>query len=128
MTRKPDKYDELFLDISPDEFQKIFQDEKLSHQKSKYIKDSKNIHIREMIQNGNYSPTQFQFYNSFIKNVLREIEKGMVEYCFKWYQIQELLKFHPYDLQCDLLYYDGNHGKYYFEVSLQKIHLHNNTN
>lgn len=128
MTRNANEYHKIFLDISPTDFQKIFQDQKSETQQTKVIKQKKNIPSGGIFQNDEYYPTQAQFYNRFIRSVLKEIEHGKKDFCFKWYQIQELLKFHPFDLQCKLHHYDGNHGEYYFEVYLDTKTKHNNIN
>lgn len=60
-----------------------------------------------------HGPTQFQSYCSYINDVLRNIRKGEVDYCYFIYQIEDLLRFHYNDLRTR--YCDG-----YWEVWLEK--------
>lgn len=49
-------------------------------------------------------PSTYEYYRRFINDVLRNIRNGNVDYVFRLYQIQELLRFEP-DLHID--YDDG---------------------
>ena len=40
-----------------------------------------------------YGKTQYQNYCSFINNILRNIRRGEIDYCYYIYQIIDLLKF-----------------------------------
>ena len=41
-----------------------------------------------------YKPTHDQYYRIFINDILSNIRSGGTDYCFKWYQVKELLRFH----------------------------------
>lgn len=43
--------------------------------------------------------TDWKRYCAFINTVLRDIRRGTIAYCFYYYQISQLLKFHKYDLR-----------------------------
>lgn len=60
-----------------------------------------------------YGCTNWQSYCSYINDVLRNIRKGKIDYCYYIYQILDLLKFHYSDLKTK--YCDG-----YWEVWLEK--------
>lgn len=121
MTKGTNNDDKFLLGISPTYFQKIFQKQKSLIQKNKSLKRKDCIIINTIFQNDDYYFNQFETSNHFIYEILKELETGNIDFCFKWSQIKELLKFHPFDLECKLHYYDGNHGKYYFEVYLKNI-------
>ncbi len=57
--------------------------------------------------------TSWQSYCSYINDILNNIRKGQVDYCYYIYQILDLLKFHPNDLKTK--YCDG-----YWKVWLDK--------
>ena len=79
--------------------------------KGKYSKES-GIWNEET--NGTYHGlTNWQSYCSYINDVLRNIRKGQVDYCYYIYQILDLLKFHYSDLKTK--YCDG-----YWEVWLER--------
>ena len=79
--------------------------------KGKYSKES-GIWNEE--SNGTYyGCTNWQSYCSYINDVLRNIRKGQVDYCYYIYQILDLLKFHCDDLRTK--YCDG-----YWEVWLER--------
>lgn len=59
--------------------------------------------------------TNWQRYVAYINDVLKVIESGEHDYCYYIYQIDELLKFHRYDLVTK--YYKEDK---YFEVWLDK--------
>lgn len=66
-----------------------------------------------------YNPTQDQYYRIFINDILRNIRSGGADYCYRWYQVKELLRFHKHSLQCRMVRENGNSRVYYFIVSLQ---------
>ena len=79
--------------------------------KGKYSKES-GIWNEET--NGTYHGlTNWQSYCSYINDVLRNIRKGQVDYCYYIYQILDLLKFHYSDLKTK--YCNG-----YWEVWLER--------
>jgi hypothetical protein len=50
--------------------------------------------IRDGSLYGSYhGKTQYQQYCSFINNILRNIRRGEIDYCFYIYQVAELLKY-----------------------------------
>ncbi|MFR2774852.1 MAG: hypothetical protein ACLTBR_03365 [Anaerostipes sp.] len=53
-------------------------------------------------QNGKYQSTSDQYYRIFINDILRNIRSGEIDYCFHWYQICELIRFHKDNLNCRL--------------------------
>lgn len=68
----------------------------------------KQSQFRQMtvIPESSYSPdrtyhgkTQYQCYCDFINDILSNIRKGEIDYCFYIYQIAELLKYERDDLQ-----------------------------
>ena len=59
--------------------------------------------------------TQYQYYCDFINDILSNIRRGEVDYCFYIYQISELLKYEHDRLQAELLPNDGC-----FKLSLNK--------
>ena len=65
-----------------------------------------------------YQPTQDQYYRIFINDILRNIRSGGTDYCYRWYQVKELLRFHKHSLQCRMAREYGNPRNYYFIVSL----------
>lgn len=67
---------------------------------------------------GLYMPTNDQYYRVFINDVLSNIRNGNIDFCYKWYQIKELLKFHKSNLECHLRYYNDDSDNYYFTVQL----------
>lgn len=79
--------------------------------KGKYSKESGKWNEES---NGTYyGCTNWQSYCSYINDVLRNIRKGKIDYCYYIYQILDLLKFHYSDLKTK--YCDG-----YWEVWLEK--------
>lgn len=62
-----------------------------------------------------YGCTNWQSYCSFINDILKNIRKGQVDYCYYIFQIMDLLRFHYHDLRTR--YQDG-----YWEVWLEKEH------
>ena len=65
-------------------------------------------------KNGEYKgASNWQEYCAFINSVLRSIRNGEHDYCFYFYHIMDLLKFHHDDLRTK--YCDG-----YFEVWLER--------
>lgn len=67
---------------------------------------------------GLYMPTNDQYYRVFINDVLSNIRNGNIDFCYKWYQIKELLKFHKSNLECHLRHYNDDSDSYYFTVQL----------
>ena len=59
--------------------------------------------------------TDYKRYCLFINETLREIRNGKVCYCYFFYQIGQLLKFHKKDLQTKF-----NEQGHYWEVWLEK--------
>ena len=39
------------------------------------------------------------YYKKFISDISNNIKKGNIDYCYYDYQIKELLKYHPFNLQ-----------------------------
>lgn len=62
-----------------------------------------------------YGQTNWQEYCAYINDVLRNIRKGGIDYCYYIFQITDLLKFHHHDLRTK--YCDG-----YWEVWLDGRH------
>ena len=50
-----------------------------------------------------YKPTHDQYYRIFINDILSNIQSGGTDYCFKWYQVKELLRFHKHTLICKMV-------------------------
>ena len=50
-----------------------------------------------------YKPTHDQYYRIFINDILSNIRSGGTDYCFKWYQVKELLRFHKHTLICKMV-------------------------
>ena len=62
-----------------------------------------------------HGKTQYQYYCDFINNILSNLRRGKVDYCFYVYQISELLKYEHDTLQTEWLPSDGC-----FKLSLYK--------
>lgn len=65
-----------------------------------------------------YKPTHDQYYRIFINDILRNIRSGGTDYCFKWYQVKELLRFHKHTLICKMVRENQSARGIYFQVSL----------
>lgn len=92
----------MFITPYPKEIKKM---------KGKYTKESGMWNEETM---GTYHGcTNWQSYCSYTNDVLRNIRKGQVDYCYYIYQILDLLKFHYNDLKTK--YCDG-----YWEVWLER--------
>ena len=59
-----------------------------------------------------YGETNWQQYCSYINDVLKNIRKGEIEYCYYIYQIIDLLKFHYDDLKT---HYDDGYWSVWLE-------------
>lgn len=53
-----------------------------------------------------YGKTQYQNYCSFINNILRNIRRGEVDYCYYIYQIADLLKYEKERLEVQWLQFE----------------------
>lgn len=65
-----------------------------------------------------YKPTHDQYYRIFINDILSNIRSGGTDYCFKWYQVKELLRFHKRTLICKMVKESTSARGIYFKVSL----------
>ncbi len=65
-----------------------------------------------------YKPTHDQYYRIFINDILSNIRSGGTDYCFKWYQVKELLRFHKHTLICKMVKESMSARDIYFKVSL----------
>ncbi len=79
--------------------------------KGKYSKESGSWTVET--QGEYYGTTSWQSYCAYINDVLQNIRRGQIDYCYFIFQIQDLLKFHFDDLRTR--YRDG-----YWEVWLER--------
>ena len=59
---------------------------------SRYCQDNRIVNSEE---NPYYGATNYQTYCLFINDVIKELRKGNVDYCYFIYQIEELYRFFP---------------------------------
>ena len=50
-----------------------------------------------------HGDTQFEYFRTFINDILRNIRKGKTDYCFNYEQIKELLKYERENLAAEWL-------------------------
>lgn len=82
--------------LTDESWQAMFRDLKNQIHSSKYTKlygGSAHFRINGQLSLPETGDTQFQHYKLYINDVLRQIRKGNIEYCYYIYQICDLLKF-----------------------------------
>ena len=73
------------------------------------VKKSKFNQMTVIPENSNYKDepyhgkSQYQYYCDFINDILSQIRKGKIDYCFYIYQIAELLKYEHDSLNAEWL-------------------------
>lgn len=110
-----------FENMTQEEFQLKLEAQRLRTTSTSNDKLKKNDGVRKKNDYTglfDYNPTQDQYYRIFINDILRNIRSGGTDYCFRWYQVKELLRFHKKSLQCRMVRENGNSRVYYFIVSL----------
>lgn len=110
-----------FENMTPEQFKVVLETQRLHTTPSlrKTLRRNDGIRTRDSTTDSViYTPTQDQYYRIFINDILRNIQSGGTDYCFRWYQVKELLRFHKHTLQCRIIRENNNKLDFYFEVCL----------
>lgn len=110
-----------FENMTPEQFKVKLEAQRVRTAPSfeKKLKRNDGIKVKDSVTGSViYRPTYDQYYRVFINDVLKNIQSGGFDYCFKWYQIKELLRFHKYTLQCEMVRESSGAHDIYFIVSL----------
>lgn len=110
-----------FENMTPEQFKVKLEAQRLRTTPStqKKLKRNDGIRTRDSTTDAVvYKPTHDQYYRIFINDILRNIRSGGTDYCFRWHQVKELLRFHKHTLICEMVRENKSARGIYFQVSL----------